>query len=69
MHCAVETVASNSHSSYFVFRRCHPISLEFFQFLQAYAEMQFRVGGGGGHVVAQLIEAPCYKPEGHVFDS
>ena len=22
----------------------------------------------GGHVVAQLVEALCYKPEGHGFD-
>ena len=22
-----------------------------------------------GHVVAQLVEALCYKPEGHGFDS
>jgi hypothetical protein len=26
-------------------------------------------GGGGGHAVAELVEALCYKPEGRGFDS
>jgi hypothetical protein len=31
--------------------------------------VEYRTVGGGGHAVAQLVEALRYKPEGRGFDS